>query len=148
MILRVHFSPVKTKSYLFPIVRGHDAPRAGTGGFGRSEGGVDGQGDRTADHLALERDLLGDFADVLVQLEELIAGRAVDIGPPVSQERKGQRVDVRVATNNLTKNYHWQAKFSWLKRVPLGHKNEFLMMMLSGWVEQTWNTWQRVSTSA
>ena len=78
-------------------MRGHDAPRAGTGGLGRSEGDVDGKGHWTADHLALERDLLGHFADVLVQLEELVAGRAVDIGPPVSNTR----VSLWVATKKL-----------------------------------------------
>jgi hypothetical protein len=33
--------------------------------------------------LSLDRCLLGHFVNVLVQLEELIAGRAVYIGPPV-----------------------------------------------------------------
>jgi len=62
-----------------PRFEGAGAGTSGSGRvFGRLGGNVSlGQG------LSLDRRLLGHFANVLVQLEELIAGRAVDIGPPV-----------------------------------------------------------------
>ena len=59
-----------------------DETGAGTSGSGRVLGRLGGNLS-LSQGLPLDRRLFGHFANVLVQLEELIAGRAVDIGPPV-----------------------------------------------------------------